>query len=215
MLEARRPRALPRDRRKRMLGMDRRVKSGGDGRRSQGRGGRTVSVIGELASFVAERTAVFVAGGGARAAARCISPTRRLRRWRARTFPKARRWRISAMPHRLADRIGRRAAAIRLTEIDDIHLPSCTTPSAGVVPVALLLAHASQNFDPGGDCRRDVGRHRDHDPHRHRGRRAANPLSRHLADLSGGAGRGGRDSGASVWIGSRRAPATRCRWPSC
>jgi 2-methylcitrate dehydratase PrpD len=47
----------------------------------------------------------------------------------------------------LADRIGRRAASIRLTEIDDIHLPSCTTPSAGIVPVALALAASEQNFD--------------------------------------------------------------------
>ena len=49
----------------------------------------------------------------------------------------------------LAVRIGRQAAAIRLTEIDDIHLPSCTTPSAGVVPVALMLAAREQKFDPG------------------------------------------------------------------
>src|ERR1700688_3853907 len=49
----------------------------------------------------------------------------------------------------LADRIGRRAAAIRLTEIDNIHLPSCTTPSAGIVPVALMLAAREQKFDPG------------------------------------------------------------------
>ena len=48
----------------------------------------------------------------------------------------------------LAERVGRRAAAIRLTEIDDIHLPSCTTPSAGIVPVALALAASSRNFDP-------------------------------------------------------------------
>jgi len=47
----------------------------------------------------------------------------------------------------LADRIGRRAAAIRLTEIDDIHLPSCTTPSAGVVPVALALAADAHNVE--------------------------------------------------------------------
>jgi 2-methylcitrate dehydratase PrpD len=51
-------------------------------------------------------------------------------------------------PRSLAELTGRRAAAIRLTEIDDIHLPSCITPSAGVVPVALSLAAASQNFDP-------------------------------------------------------------------
>ena len=47
----------------------------------------------------------------------------------------------------LADRIGRCAAAIRLTEIDDIHLPSCTTPSAGIVPVALALAASLQNLN--------------------------------------------------------------------
>jgi 2-methylcitrate dehydratase PrpD len=49
----------------------------------------------------------------------------------------------------LAERIGRCAAATRLTEIDDIHLPSCTTPSAGVVPVVLSLAASLQNFDAG------------------------------------------------------------------
>lgn len=48
----------------------------------------------------------------------------------------------------LAERIGRRAAAARLTEIDDIHLPSCITPSAGIVPVALALSAASQKSDP-------------------------------------------------------------------
>lgn len=47
----------------------------------------------------------------------------------------------------LAERIGRRAAATRLTEIDDIHLPSCTTPSAGIVPTALALAAHAQNFE--------------------------------------------------------------------
>jgi 2-methylcitrate dehydratase PrpD len=48
----------------------------------------------------------------------------------------------------LAGRIGLAAAAIRLTEIDDIHLASCVTPSAGVVPVALILAAHEQRFDP-------------------------------------------------------------------
>lgn len=49
----------------------------------------------------------------------------------------------------LAGRIGRQAAAARLTEIDDIHLPSCITPSAGVVPAALLMAADAQKTDPG------------------------------------------------------------------
>lgn len=41
------------------------------------------------------------------------------------------------------DAIARLAATIRLTEIDDIHMRSCTTPSAVIVPVALTLAAAS------------------------------------------------------------------------
>jgi 2-methylcitrate dehydratase PrpD len=44
-----------------------------------------------------------------------------------------------------ADRTGLMAAAIRLTEIDDIHMRSCTTPSAVVVPVALMLAAEDQS----------------------------------------------------------------------
>src|SRR5690349_17952731 len=40
----------------------------------------------------------------------------------------------------LPERIGQRAATIRLSEIDDIHLPSCTTPSAAAVATALSLA---------------------------------------------------------------------------
>jgi 2-methylcitrate dehydratase PrpD len=44
--------------------------------------------------------------------------------------------------------IGQRAATIRLSEIDDIHLPSCTTPSASAVAVALSLAAQAGRFDP-------------------------------------------------------------------
>src|ERR1700681_4627077 len=44
--------------------------------------------------------------------------------------------------------IGQRAATIRLSEIDDIHLPSCTTPSAAAVAVALSLAVEADHFDP-------------------------------------------------------------------
>src|ERR1700722_3825994 len=43
---------------------------------------------------------------------------------------------------------GRGAATIRLSEIDDIHLPSCTTPSAAAVAVALSLAAQAGRFDP-------------------------------------------------------------------
>jgi 2-methylcitrate dehydratase PrpD len=44
--------------------------------------------------------------------------------------------------------IGARAATIRLSEIDDIHLPSCTTPSAAAVACALSLAAQAGDSDP-------------------------------------------------------------------
>ncbi|HEY6255366.1 MAG TPA: MmgE/PrpD family protein, partial [Xanthobacteraceae bacterium] len=44
--------------------------------------------------------------------------------------------------------IGQRAATIRLSEVDDIHLPSCTTPSAAAVATALSLAAHAERFDP-------------------------------------------------------------------
>jgi 2-methylcitrate dehydratase PrpD len=44
--------------------------------------------------------------------------------------------------------VGRRAATIRLSEVDDIHLPSCTTPSAAAVATALSLAIALRRLDP-------------------------------------------------------------------
>jgi 2-methylcitrate dehydratase PrpD len=44
--------------------------------------------------------------------------------------------------------IGQRAATIRLSEVDDIHLPSCTTPSAAAVAVALSLAAHGERFEP-------------------------------------------------------------------
>jgi 2-methylcitrate dehydratase PrpD len=45
------------------------------------------------------------------------------------------------------DRIALGVAATRLTEIDDIHMASCTTPSAVVVPTATILAGELQMRD--------------------------------------------------------------------
>jgi len=106
-----------------------------------------MSVIGQLASFVA----------GAKASALPASERERLRLHFTDTvvaalagarIPEGKALGGLGEEASLADRIGRRAAAIRLTEIDDIHLPSCITPSAGIVPVALMLAAATQKFDP-------------------------------------------------------------------
>ena len=52
------------------------------------------------------------------------------------------------LPHAsVADAAGMMAAVIRHTEIDDIHMPSCTTPSSVTVPVALALARERGAFD--------------------------------------------------------------------
>jgi 2-methylcitrate dehydratase PrpD len=45
------------------------------------------------------------------------------------------------------DRIALGVATTRLTEIDDIHMPSCTTPSSLVVPTALVFAGHVQRRD--------------------------------------------------------------------
>jgi len=45
------------------------------------------------------------------------------------------------------DRIALGVATTRLTEIDDIHMPSCTTPSSVVVPTALIVAGRLQPRD--------------------------------------------------------------------
>jgi 2-methylcitrate dehydratase PrpD len=43
--------------------------------------------------------------------------------------------------------VTRRVATVRMTELDDIHMPSCTTPGAVTVPTALTLG-ASLGVDP-------------------------------------------------------------------
>src|SRR4051812_20924976 len=48
----------------------------------------------------------------------------------------------------LAETVGLQAAVIRHTEIDDIHTPSCTTPSSVTVPVGLSLSRAAGELDP-------------------------------------------------------------------
>jgi 2-methylcitrate dehydratase PrpD len=53
------------------------------------------------------------------------------------------------LPHAaVADAAGMLAAVTRHTEIDDIHLRSCTTPSSVTVPTALALAREAGDFEP-------------------------------------------------------------------
>ena len=106
-----------------------------------------MTIIGTLAAFVAE----------AKASALPAAQRERLRLHMADTavaalagasIPEGKALHSLGGDGSLAGRIGRQAAATRLTEIDDIHLPSCVTPSAGVVPVAFALAAQAQKFDP-------------------------------------------------------------------
>src|SRR5260370_8785128 len=106
-----------------------------------------MTVIGELADFVAQANAaalppaeqalqrrhVFDAVVAAAAGARTAEARSLAALLGARAVPEI---------------IGQRAATIRLSEIDDIHLPSCTTPSATAVAVALSLAAQADRFDP-------------------------------------------------------------------
>jgi 2-methylcitrate dehydratase PrpD len=110
-------------------------------------GQRTVTVISELAAFVA----------GAKASALPAAQRERLRLHLTDTvvaavagvhIPEGQALHALGSGNDVAGQIGRQAAAARLTEIDDIHLASCTTPSAGIVPVALRLAAHFRQFDP-------------------------------------------------------------------
>jgi 2-methylcitrate dehydratase PrpD len=110
-------------------------------------GQRIVTVISELASFVA----------GAKASALPGAQRERLRLHLTDTvvaavagarIPEGEALRSLCRSDDLASEIGLQAAAARLTEIDDIHLASCTTPSAGIVPIALRIAAHVRQFDP-------------------------------------------------------------------
>ena len=110
-------------------------------------GQRIVTVISELAAFVA----------GAKASDLPAAQRERLRLHLTDTviaaiagarIPEGQALRSLGGENDVASQIGRQAAAARLTEVDDIHLASCTTPSAGVVPVALRLAALQHQFDP-------------------------------------------------------------------
>ena len=46
------------------------------------------------------------------------------------------------MDRDVAAAVSRRVAITRMTELDDIHMASCTTPGAVVVPTALTVAAA-------------------------------------------------------------------------
>jgi 2-methylcitrate dehydratase PrpD len=106
-----------------------------------------MTVISQLAAFIAhaDATALPVADRGVQ--------TRHVRDTLVAAAAAARTGEARSLAALFAgrarpERIGARAATIRLSEIDDIHLPSCTTPSAAAVATALSLAAEGGDFDP-------------------------------------------------------------------
>jgi 2-methylcitrate dehydratase PrpD len=105
-----------------------------------------VSVIGALADFVATASASALPQAEQDLLRRHFTDTAVAALAGAR-IAEGRALATFTDPNSLGAAIGQQAAKIRLTEIDDIHLPSCTTPSSAVVPVALAIAAQSGNFE--------------------------------------------------------------------
>jgi 2-methylcitrate dehydratase PrpD len=98
-----------------------------------------MTVIGQLAQFVAQANAAALPAAEQELQRRHILDAVVAAAAGARTR-EARSLAALLGGRALPEIVGQRAATIRLSEIDDIHLPSCTTPSAAAVATALSLA---------------------------------------------------------------------------
>jgi 2-methylcitrate dehydratase PrpD len=106
-----------------------------------------MTVIGQLAGFVAQADAAALPPAEQALQRRHVLDTVVAAAAGARTR-EARSLAALFGARALPEIIGQRAAVIRLSEVDDIHLPSCTTPSAAAVAVALSLASDAERCDP-------------------------------------------------------------------
>ncbi len=106
-----------------------------------------MTILAELADFVAQANAAALAPAEQALQRRHIFDTVVAAAAGARTA-EARSLAALLGARASPEIIGQRAATIRLSEVDDIHLPSCTTPSAAAVAVALSLAAELGRFDP-------------------------------------------------------------------
>jgi 2-methylcitrate dehydratase PrpD len=104
-------------------------------------------VIGQLAEFVAQADAAALPAAEQALQRRHVLDTVVAAATGAHTS-EARSLAALLGARAVPDIIGQRAATIRLSEVDDIHLPSCTTPSAAAVAVALSLAADTERCDP-------------------------------------------------------------------
>ncbi len=105
-----------------------------------------MSVIGELATFVTSAKALALPAVEQERLRLHLTDTV-LAALAGSSIPEGKSLQRLGEARSLAERTARCAATIRLTEIDDIHLQSCVTPSAGVVPVALMLAAQGATAD--------------------------------------------------------------------
>ncbi len=106
-----------------------------------------MTIIGELAAFVCESSAARLPPNERELLTRHAADAVIAGIAGARA-PEAAHLRALARGAPGIDAVAGAAAVIRHTEVDDIHLESCTTPSSVAVPVALLLALESGRFDP-------------------------------------------------------------------
>src|SRR5258708_40147606 len=106
-----------------------------------------MAVIGELADFVAQANAAALPPAEQALQRRHVFDAVVAAAVGARTA-EARSLAALLGARALPEIIGQRAATIRLSEVDDIHLPSCTTPSAAAIATALSLAAHTDRCDP-------------------------------------------------------------------
>ena len=106
----------------------------------------------------------------------------------------------------------RRCALARLSEVDNIHLASTTTPGGIVIPGGADHRRRTLRIGRHGAAGSHRRRHRGHGPAGRRDRRAERALSRHLADLCGRALRQWRLSPRGSTSSTPRRP--RMRWRS-
>src|SRR5438874_8511086 len=108
---------------------------------------RAMSVLGELAAFVCGASITSLSDSERAIQRRHVADT--LLAAAVGAWTTEGRGLRSVLPkNSVGDVVGMQAAVIRHTEIDDIHTPSCTTPSSVTVPVGLGLAHVDEQFDP-------------------------------------------------------------------
>ncbi len=105
-----------------------------------------MSVIGELARFVREASVQSLTQDERAMLARHTADIAIAGIAGARTH-EAKALRALAPQARGDEAIAIAAAVVRHTEVDDIHLPSCTTPGSVTVPAALMLAARQGDFD--------------------------------------------------------------------